>query len=538
MRIQRKKSHALAIVLCVLALSAGRPCMAGQLAVVSTTPAPRSLDAPRGTSIVVSFDRPVERSTIVARRSFWAFGRWSGPVDGTFQFSGGDQSVALIPDRPLSAGEQVMVILSHDIEGTDGSGLRAGGYSFQFWTAARPAQLEWEPIAEMTTRTNPIVSTRVYGGFATDLNRDGFLDITTVNEDSADLRVFMNKADSTGQFHTFAQPPYPVGNRASPSEPTDFNADGIVDACAANINDDTVSILLGVGNGTFNSQQLVAVGQDPRGIAVLDVDGDGDLDIVNTNSTTGNLSLMLNDGTGVMGAPTYFASGSPAEWALAAEDMNNDGLLDLVTGSLASRLIVVYTGNGDGTFSPQPGQDSGGSTWMIACGDLDGDGNADVSCANSSQNRGAILLGNGDGTLAPPVTYASDPFPLATDVGDLDGDGDLDWVTSSFGGDWWLYTNDGNGGFNHFQTFPAPRAASDTVLFDIDNDGDLDLGLMDELEDVVIIMRNSGTGGGTIPAVSQWGLAVMVLLVLAAGTIVVLRRKRPPECRPFSDPTA
>ncbi len=95
---------------------AANQAAASELVVLSTTPVPRTLDAAVDTSIVVNFDRPVEPATIVARRSFWAFGRWSGAVDGTFQFSDGNSTVTLVPDRPLSAGEQVMVILSHEIQ--------------------------------------------------------------------------------------------------------------------------------------------------------------------------------------------------------------------------------------------------------------------------------------------------------------------------------------------------------------------------------------------------------------------------------------
>ncbi|MCH7812729.1 MAG: VCBS repeat-containing protein [Planctomycetes bacterium] len=464
-----------------------------ELTVVSVQPAARSLDAPVDEPISVTFDRPVSRNS-VTDRTFWAFGRWSGPLSGAYSFSNGDQTVTLTPDHLLSAGETVTVVLAHHLRATDGFVLRAGGYSYQFWTRTQPAPMNFAQIDVLSTRTQPLVSTRAYGGIATDLNRDGWLDLTIVNEDTADLRVFMNLADGTGLFADFLQPTFPVGARASPSEPSDFNRDGQVDICVANINDNSVSILLGNGDGTFAAQQVIPVGAAPRGIAVLDADGDGDMDVVNTNFADSNLSILLNNGLGVFGAPTYFEGGGAGEWALAAADLNEDGMLDLVIGARSSASIVVNTANGDGTFSFASTQSAGGAVWMLNVGDLNGDGHEDVATANSSPaNNGAILFGDGTGNLAPPTTVLTDAFPLATDLGDLDGDGDLDWVTSSFLGDWFLFTNDGQGAFAFHQEFLAPQAASCALLFDMDNDGDLDLGLIDELEDVVILMKNSGT---------------------------------------------
>ena len=75
----------------------------------------------------------------------------------------------------------------------------------------------------------------------------------------------------------------------------------------------------------------------------------------------------------------------------------------------------------------------------------------------------------------------------------MNGDGKLDWVTSSFGGDWFLFTNDGDGTFTFSEEFPAPSAASCALMLDIDNDQDLDLALIDEIADVVILSKNSGT---------------------------------------------
>jgi hypothetical protein len=92
----------------------------------------------------------------------------------------------------------------------------------------------------------------------------------------------------------------------------------------------------------------------------------------------------------------------------------------------------------------------------------------------------------------PPDTYLTDPFPLATDLGDIDGDGDLDWITSSFSGDWFVYENTGQGLFALREELPSPSAASCALLADLDGDGDLDAALIDELADVVLIQHNDG----------------------------------------------
>ncbi len=512
--------------LCAALFPALSTVASGQLAVVSVDPPPHALTALTGTSITVEFDQAVDPASIDAS-SFGAFGRWSGAVQGTYAFSNGNQTVTLEPDRNLFFGEQVMVILSHDIQTPGGTTLRSAGYSWQFWTAAAPTNRSFTTLDTLSTNA-AAESSRPYGGIATDLDNDGWADITTVNEDTADLRVFMNLADGTGSYGAFLQPTSPVNTQASPSEPADFNRDGNADICVANISTASVSILLGNGDGTFAPQQEITVGLQPRGIAALDVDGDGDVDIVNTNSGSSNMSVLVNDGSGVFGAPSFFEAGGAGEWALAAADMNDDGILDLVIGARTVRDILVNTGNGDGTFSFASSQDSGGAVWMLVCGDLDGNGTEDVVTANSNSNNGAVLRGDGNGNLAAPQTHPTDPFPLATDLGDLDGDGDLDWVTASFGGDWFVFTNNGSGSFTFDQELIAPAAASCSLAVDIDNDGDLDLALIDEIADTVDLDLNNGT---TIPGdVDGDGTVGIADFLTVLGTWGPCPQPCPPFC--------
>lgn len=486
----------ISLVWFVVAVSlTGRYLFGDELVVLTVWPAARTVGAPAGTPITITFDQPLNPATI-GPPTFMLFGRWSGPAGGNYSFNDDYTAVTLTPEQPFSAGEQVMVVLSNQIQAANGAFLRPAGYTFQFWVATTANNLPYQQLATLSTRTIPNQTTRAYGGVATDFNDDGWLDLSIVNEDTADVRVFLNTADGSGLFHDFLEPPTPVNDRASPSELADFNQDGLADLAVVNIDTNSVSVLLGNGDGTFAQQQEILTGSQPRGIVVLDADGDGDADIVNTNTGgVGNLALMLNDGNGSFSAPTFFEGGVGDEWAIAAGDMNEDGILDLVVGgqSNPNPMIAVVLGNGDGTFSFFSSTSAGGAVWMLNVGDVNGDGHDDVATANSQNNNGAILLGDGNGNLTPPTLTPTDPFPLATDLGDVDGDGDLDWVTSSFSDDWLLFLNNGQGQFTFHKEFNATQAASCALMLDFDNDGDLDLALIDEIADEVILVENSYT---------------------------------------------
>lgn len=505
-----------------VAAVAATPLAAGELQVTATSPQRHAGGVATGSAISITFDRPLAPASVTSS-SLRAFGRSSGPVAGAVSFSGDLRTAILTPDRPFSPGETVWVNLANTITAADASTLRAAGYAFQFMIAAAPAERDFDEIDVLDVRTSPGSGTRAYGGFATDLDLDGWIDLGIVNEDSADLRVFMNRADGSGLYLPFLTPPNPIGVVASPNEAADFDNDGLTDAATSNSGESTASILLGAGDGTFEPEQVVGVGIQPHGLAVLDIDGDADLDIVIASTQGNDLTPLINNGGGVFAAGTAFDSGGSGEYGLAAGDMDNDGILDLVVGTRNDEEIQVLRGNGDGTFTNVESIDSGGTGWMVVLGDVNGDGDLDVSVAGGSAANGAILLGAGDGTLATAQTYATSGLTVATDLGDLDGDGDLDWALASFsGGRWHLFTNDGSGAMAPDQQIFAPSNASCSILVDFDRDGDLDLALVDEIADTVTLMRNSGLGtilraGFETGDLSEWSGSVQSVAALGVG---------------------
>jgi hypothetical protein len=479
------------VFVAILAGVSAASARAGELTVVSVAPALNGLNAPTSAAVSVTFDRPVNPATVTSA-SFRVFGRWSGAAEGKFILSNGNQTVTLDPINPFSAGENVLVNLSHDLAAADGSPMRPGGYSWRFWVRTRLGCWILPQIDQFSNRPTPTTQTRIYGALGSDLNNDGWLDITTVNEVSADLRVCLNTADGSGLFEDFL-PPAEGLFEMSPNEPADFNNDGFTDVAVASSATDNVLIFLGNGDGSFDTPQVIPVADQPLGICVADVDGDGDCDVVNTNyGGAGNLSLLLNNGNGVFGAASFFEGGGSGEYGIASGDFNRDGLLDLAVGSRSSGRVTLQYGNGAGGFTMGPQVNNVGATWQLGTGDVNGDGWEDVNVACSSSNTGAILLNNGAGGLNAATTYAVPAQAIATDLADFDGDGDLDWTISSFsGGQWTLFENDGAGDFTENQQFDATSNPACSTSMDLNNDRRIDLVLLDEIADLVTLRLNA-----------------------------------------------
>ena len=92
----------------------------------------------------------------------------------------------------------------------------------------------------------------------------------------------------------------------------------------ANDGCNTVSVLLGNGNGTFQAQQTFATGYGPIAMVMGDVNGDGIPDLVVVNAVGDTISVLLGNGNGTFQAQKVFATG-PSPSAVALSDVNGDG---------------------------------------------------------------------------------------------------------------------------------------------------------------------------------------------------------------------
>jgi hypothetical protein len=269
----------------------------------------------------------------------------------------------------------------------------------------------------------PTILNLAAGPIATaDFNADGKADLATVLSNCTNNTCVPGEAvvligNGDGTFQSPVE--NTVGLQPQNLAVGDFNGDTKPDLAVSNYASNTVSILLGNGNGTF--QPHVDYGGVTGTIVTGDFNGDGKLDLAGVSRN--GVALLLGNGDGTFqAAVTYTMNAS----SLVAADFNGDKKLDLAMISGSSAQVLVLLGNGDGTFQAPiaSGTGSAGGPYLSS-GDFNGDGKPDLILAPSYSGISVILLGNGDGTFGPPISNLLATGPIALADLNLDGQTDI-----------------------------------------------------------------------------------------------------------------
>jgi hypothetical protein len=240
------------------------------------------------------------------------------------------------------------------------------------------------------------------------------------------VTLLFSLVSALAQSPTFSRTDYPtVGNNHIVA---DFNGDGILDLAGTSAG--FAAVMLGNGNGTFQSRVDYPAGGFTQDLASGDFNGDGKADLIVTiNDPQIGLALLTGNGDGTFRPPVNF----PNTWhldspAVIATDLDNDGRLDVVVAHqiacytapcTTGRSITVLLGFGDGTFQTPWDMDVGTGMSRIVVGDFNRDTLKDLAIAGD-RSQVYLLFGVGNGTFLqqPTITLTADT--LGVDATDID----------------------------------------------------------------------------------------------------------------------
>jgi hypothetical protein len=328
---------------------------------------------------------------------------------------------------------------------------------------------------------------------AGDFNGDGKVDLAVTNSKDNSVSVFLGNGDGTFQTGvTYAVGSDPLGIAVG-----DFNNDGKLDLATANHDSNNVSLLYGKGDGTFQiAPGTLAVGSAPIAIVSGDFNGDGRTDLATANADSQSVSVILGSAPGVfLPHLDYSANGAPL--SLTKADVNGDGVTDLVVGK--DNAVGVMLGNGNGTFGAIQDTTVATGSYYVATGDFNGDGKLDVAITNYQRDTLSILLGKGDGTFQTPMTVDGGAVPSGVIVGDFNGDGNADLAvandssTTAPGGVRLLFGN-GKGAFQTTTDFATGAGPIAVAWADVNGDGKLDLITANSAAGTVSVLLGNGDG--------------------------------------------
>lgn len=343
---------------------------------------------------------------------------------------------------------------------------------------AEPGELCFRPQIELWSRIDPCALD------IGDIDGDGHLDVITPNSDFEHVESELNLTSvlyGNGQGGLSEPVPYitsddiPVGVRLG-----DLNGDGGLDVVVVNSDAGTLTVLVNLGQQQLVDAGRISAGTMPVIADVGDVNGDGVLDVAMTAAD--EVRVALGRGDGNFEPPTSFPQPGLL-WSTRLLDLDRDGDVDMVVSNATEATLFFWYNDGGGKLLEGGSLDMPGMPLGIADADIDADGYIDLLVAHSFGL--AVLLGGPEGfTTVAQIEAGFDPRDVA--VADYDNDGRLDVaIVNSTSQDVTIASGRGDGQFDYRATYSTGSLPSGIEAGDFNEDGVPDLAVSNQLSNSI-----------------------------------------------------
>lgn len=274
-----------------------------------------------------------------------------------------------------------------------------------------------------------------------DIDGDGKRDLVVANLNSNTVSVLLNTSAS-GNESFAAKVDFITGNNPRAVISGDVDGDGKRDLAITNYNSNTVSVYRNISSpGIVNFEPKVDLitGTNPRGLSIGDIDGDGKPDLVVTNESSNTVSVFRNtsvSGTVSFAAKSDFATGSNP-LSVSIGDINTDGKLDLAAANYSGNSVSILSNtSASGLISFEANVDfaAGSNPYAVNIGDIDGDSKPEIAVSNNSGNTVSVFLNtsvSGNVSFAAKTDFVTGANPNNIVIGDLNGDGKSELAVSN-----------------------------------------------------------------------------------------------------------
>ncbi len=277
----------------------------------------------------------------------------------------------------------------------------------------------------LKSRRDYIVGDHPVGVVAADYDNDGFLDLITVNQQTASIGdIALMKGFGDGTFRKVSG--IISGSHPSGLSYVDVNADGKPDLVVANLTSQEVAVHLGNGTGGFGAKISTPIVGTPSGLTTGDWNGDGKVDVAVLNGAQSTIMILLGDGTGHFPTAKQTFAVGPSSKNITTADFNRDGKADLAVVSNTTNALQIFRGDGTGLFALNSTLTTGTGPIALAIANFNNDKDAsnrdilDLAVANSAGDSVSIFLGTSAGGFGAPTTLSPGFGPRGLAVADLD----------------------------------------------------------------------------------------------------------------------